>query len=350
MGKKKKLSNEELWMLFNTQYIQNNGLTQKRLAKLTSMYKLLSKGLKTPIDAATKDDLVDFVDRLNSGQIKRENGEPYKGNTKSDIKKFLRMLYKWRRGDGVTFPPEIAWLKTRIAKDEKPTPEAILTQTDAVRLARSFTQAEYRALVLLLYDSGFRIDEMMSVQKQDLSWEEFEPGKWCWWISCNRSKTYTRKVDVQLFTDEISAFANSTYYKSLNDTDLIWPVTYTAIAKNLKKHGKEVLNRPEIHPHLFRHSSATLYAEIYDGNVINLSQRFGWSYTASEMQVYIRKSKGMKRLSANKGYENQVIKLNQRIGELEGEMQDMKKAFKIIFTKKATFEKAKDIYKKKITN
>jgi len=329
----KTLNNEELWDVFKIQYVDNNGLSKNRLEKLKVMYAVLERGLDVPIDEATKEDIELLMTKISKGELKSQRGSVFSGSTKSDIKKFLRMFFKWRKGDGVNYPPEVAWLNTRIAKDEKPKEETVMTEADVLKLAKHCNKPEYRALALILFDSGFRIDEAMSVTKADITFEDYGKDK-CFWIKCNRSKTFTRKVEIPLFTDEIKSFVNSSYMKSLNDSDAIWNVSYNAIVKALKTAGEQALNRKDIHPHLFRHSSATVYAGIYQGDVISISQRYGWSYSAQEMKTYIRKSGAMQRLASSKSFENNMRKLNERITELEVELENRKKfeawTFKIL--------------------
>ncbi|MGV8140949.1 MAG: tyrosine-type recombinase/integrase [Candidatus Woesearchaeota archaeon] len=316
-------SNNEILVRFENHCL-NEGLSQRRLKKLRNSFKTILRGLGgKEINSIGRSDLEDFINRLNRNEFKSLDGLNYSGNTKSDIKKFIKQLFKWYKGNNEVYPVEVVWIKTRISKDEKPIEKEVMSFDDAVRLENAFEKVEYKILTIMLFDSGFRIAEMLSVRKKDLTWEEYDGTKKCFWIKCNISKTYVRKIPIPLFTEDIQQFANSTYFKGLNEDELLFSKCYSTVRKIIDERAQKILHR-RITPHLFRHSSATFYARELDGDTLKLAHRYGWSLSSDELKTYVRMSGSYERASAKKVYENETGKLKSRITELEEELTTFK--------------------------
>jgi hypothetical protein len=62
---------------------------------------------------------------------------------------------------------------------------------------------------------------------------------------------------------------------------------YDAMRMFLRRLGQEVLKKP-VHPHLFRHSSATYYATRL--NRQELCYRYGWRFSSNMPDVYISRA------------------------------------------------------------
>lgn len=323
------MGKDKLWGEFES-HLLNEGLTALRRNKLHTVYNISQRGLKGRLGKAGREELQEFLNALNRDKFRKLDGKPYGGATKSDIKKFLRQFYKWYKGDNEYYPKEVSWIKTRIPKDEKVTLDdrEILSKDEAARLALSFKKAEYRALVFILFDSGFRIRETLSIRKRDVTWEPFGEGEAekCFWVACNESKTETRKIPIPLFTEELRAFLNSEYVRQKRDNDPLFPFSYSTVRKALDRGAARSFKgerRKRITAHTFRRSSLTHYAREYDGNLPMLSQRAG---AAEEtLKVYVRKSGAYQKASAKKVYTNEVTELKARVAALEEENADLNK-------------------------
>jgi|GEM_PF-3105220 len=300
---------EVLWTRFET-HLLNDGLTKKRIEKLRFMFLAAERGLPKGFENSERADIEDLVERLSRNRFRRSDGQQYSGSTKSDIKRFLKQFYKWLRGEGTYFPKEVAWLKTRIGKDERPVEKMVITEDQARALAAQFKQPQLGILTLLLFDSGFRIDEMLSVQRRDLTKETIEDIGEIWFIQCRRSKTYPRRVDVPLFTDDIARFVNTAAIMGMKPEDQLFPVEYATYLKTLHHHSITLFGKA-ISPHALRHSSATNYASLYKGDRVKLAERFGWSYSAQELDTYVRRGAARQRESAKIVTSNEVVKLQQ---------------------------------------
>lgn len=326
---------DKLWLKFEN-HLLNEGLTKLRIHKLKTMFNVCVREFSKPLDKCTRKDIELFLNKLNRDTITKKNGEKFSGTTKSDIKKFLRQYFKWLKGNNVDFPEEVRWIKTRISKDEKPEEKTVLSIQEVRSLANSFKNPDYSLIILLLFDSGFRIQEMLSVSKRDLTWDVFdENNNKCFWITCNKSKTLTRKVPIPLFTEDIKNFVNSSYFLELPDDKPIFEMSYANLRKRMIQNSKKVLKK-EITAHCLRHSSATFYAREYNGNSMLLGNRYGWSYSSKELATYIRRSGTYQKEGAKKVYTNSLMKvqeenvlLRQRMEEVKKELDGIKEQMRI---------------------
>lgn len=298
----------DLWVDFENKLL-NKQISKRRLKKLRTMYNAASRGLD--LMTADRHEIEDFLNQLNRNQFKQQDKTPYSGSTKSDIKKFLKQYYKLMEGDDEFYPKKVSWIRVAISKDEKPLEKAVISQEEAIKLANSFQKPEFRMLSLMLFDSGFRIEEMLSVKKKDLTFEPFDDANKCWWIKCSQSKTEIRTVPIQLFTEEINNLVNTSYYQSLKDDDLIFGnVSYPSYLSSLKLASIKLFGK-HLTPHALRHSSATLYASLYEGDMIQLANRYGWSYSSNELKTYIRRSRTFHKIGAKKVFSSELLKLKE---------------------------------------
>lgn len=319
---------KDLWTKYED-HLLNEQLSKVRRKKLKVMFNTVSRGLD--LATAERPDVENFINKLNRNKFTRQDGTPYKGYVKQDIKKFLKQFYKWYKGDNEFYPKQVSWLKTRIAKDEKPGERPVIEKSEVPKLAKMFKKYDYQMAVYLQFDSGFRIQELMSVRKRDLSWEDFDEGKKCFWISCNMSKTFTRKIPIPLFTEDITAYLSNYTYLGKNDDDKLFDINYVYYTNKLKEYSKQLFGEKRIiTSHNLRHSSATYYAQEYAGNVMLLAQRYGWSYDAKELKTYVRKSGAYNKEGAKVSYKNEILKLKEENAELKERMEKIEQALELI--------------------
>ncbi len=321
---------KKLWHTFENKLL-NKQVTKKRIKKLKVMFNIVNRELN--LKTAQRPQIEKFVNRLNRNEFKQLDETNYSGSSKSDIKKFLKQYYKAIEGDDEFYPKKVSWIRTNISKDEQPKEKPVVSQEDITKVANHFKKPEFRILTLLLFDSGFRIQEMLSVKKKDLTFEPFDEENKCWWIKCSESKTEIRTVPIQLFTEEINNFVNTSYFQNLKDDDLIFNVTYASYLSSLSKSSEKVIGKV-LTPHALRHSSATLYAKLYEGDMIQLANRYGWSYSSRELKTYIRRSRTFHKIGAKKVFSSELLKLKEDNKKLREEFEELKLAIEFKKLKK----------------
>lgn len=317
------MEQKALWTKYEN-YLMQSGVSRNRIDKLKFVFNTLERGLGNDFDKVTKEKIEEFVASLHRNTFKKLDGKYFSGSTKSDIKKFLRQFYKWYKGESSFYPKEVVWIKTRISKEELPKEKPVLKIEEVLQLANMFSKIEFRILVLLLFDSGFRIQEMLSVTKKDITWEEYDENQKCFWIQCNQSKTEKRKIPVPLFTEDLRAFANSSYFQSLKDNDKVFQITYPYFLDRLKYNSYKLL-KVKISPHALRHSSATHYAREFDGNMNLLAERYGWTYSSDELRTYIRRSGAYQKAGVKKVFSNEAMRIKEENEVLREKIEMLEK-------------------------
>ena len=100
----------------------------------------------------------------------------------------------------------------------------------------------------------------------------------------------------------------------------IYKTTYDASRFFLMRLGKKVLKK-SIHFHLFRHSSATYYANKM--NRQELCIRYGWAFSSDMPDVYISRS-GMENKQLDEKMTNtEISELQTRLAKMENLIQMM---------------------------
>lgn len=140
------------------------GLSRVRIVKCVYCMRYLAKWLGKSFSEASKQDLVGMVSRLE--------GMDYSENSKYDFKIVLKMFYRWLKGDTGNVPPEVSWLKPKLKNHAHKLPEELLTEQDVLELARAATNARDRAFVLILYESGCRIGELLSLKVKNVQFDQ----------------------------------------------------------------------------------------------------------------------------------------------------------------------------------
>jgi hypothetical protein len=121
---------------------------------------------------------------------------------------------------------------------------------------------------------------------------------------------------VPLFTEDIKFFFQSTAYEQLKEDDRVFPYQYGVFLFWLRKKGKEVLGK-KITPHCLRHSSATYYSREFNGDMVLIANRYGWSYSSDELKTYIRRSGAYQKQGVKQVFTNEVIKLKEEMEKLK---------------------------------
>jgi integrase len=319
--------NQELWDKFSM-HLNNIAVTQKRKDKVWTMYQVIVRGLGD-LDKITRTDVEAFVNKLHTNKFKRLDNVPYSGSTKSDIKKFLRTFFKWHKGEDEYFPSEVRWIRTRIAKDERPDKKEIVNLPEVKKLANAFQNMEHKIMTLILFDSGFRINELLTMKCKHLTWEPYEDKKKCFWVECIESKTETRKIPIPLFTEDIQSYINSINFNGKDSKEPLFSSSYSSYSMNLRNISKKIIGRI-LSPHSLRHSSATYYGPKIN-NIFVLNKRLGWTIGSTQGEIYVHPS-GIDQNEAVKPiYTNEVVKLRgeneellERVTKLENELKKAK--------------------------
>jgi site-specific recombinase XerD len=156
-------------------------------ARLTGYFHLLRPlidFLKKDLDKVNQDDMENFIEALEAGRIltrarrmrgtkvfyeQHPLGERYIADMKITIKKF----YKWLWGESKTYPKLVEWIDTYM----EPKEVSALTEAEVNRMLDLAGSPRVKALVQVLFDGGFRIEEFLNIRLRHLWMRSFDPQK-----------------------------------------------------------------------------------------------------------------------------------------------------------------------------
>jgi len=275
--------------------------------------------LKTPLEYFNKlstqlklKDVENFEKGLSSGEIKTKFGKPYAHSSQVDLKVSLRVYFKWRLKDKAIKLTD--WFDVR---NKNKTPD-YLTEKEIIKLYKSCSTNEERFLIAVLFDSGARAEEFHNIRKEDIQLPEGNETYAKLTLKEEYSKTAGRvislfwKYSLEAVRDYLNERAN------IKSNELLFSKSYVASRQTLRRFGQKVLNK-NITYHLFRHSSATYYAEKI--NRQQLCYRYGWKFSSPMPDIYISRA----------GMENKELDEKFKSTELE----ELKKQLETERTKSA---------------
>jgi integrase len=306
----------------------------KRLAKYLQDLKKLDAYFKKPFDQINEKEMERFIMDLEDGILKTKTGLPYAKETQSVIKKMLKKFYKWLMGNNEIVPSLVRWIDTSIElkeyhalkKEQVENIVNLMTSNTSKNLVRN------RALVMFLFDSGARADELLNIRISHLSLE---------------NENYKARIE---FSKTRKRTVTLPYTKAFLDTWLdvhpmrdqpmaqLFPMNYDQLRMVIQRAGQVI--GVKLTPHGLRHSSATYWCKHL--KQYELCYRFGWSMSSKMPQRYIDRE-GLEQENVSKivragqveklEYENSM--LSRRLATIEDTMnklmgEDVEEARKIL--------------------
>jgi integrase len=139
------------------------GIKPIRLKKEIYVLKTLSQLLGHIFRKAEKKEMLQLF-----SQIELSN---YSDWSKTEFKAILKRFYKWLLGEDQYYPECVAWIKTKDVKNNI-LPEELLTEEDVLRVINSCQFIRDKAFIHLLYESGARIGEILTLRIKHVTFAE----------------------------------------------------------------------------------------------------------------------------------------------------------------------------------
>lgn len=158
-------------------------------------------------------------------------------------------------------------------------PEELLTPDDVRELLEVSRRLEDRAFLLVLWESGCRIGELLNLQRKRVSFDCLGA------IILVEGKTGMRRVRLLESAPVLDEWISETAPKQ---DQRIFGNTYRAYTKRLQvlAHRAGIVKR--IYPHLFRHSRATYLASYL--TEVQLCVFMGWTVGSTMARIYVHLS------------------------------------------------------------
>ncbi len=233
--------------------------------------------------------------RLGTEQVMNAIGtierSKYSQNTKMNAKVTVKSFYKHFLGEDLYYPRQVAWIKTSMKEYKRVLPDDILDEDEILKMIKAAQNQRDKAIIALLFDSGIRVGELMSLRVKDIDLRK-EPAH----ITVS-GKTGMRKIPILFSVPYMAAYLNS--MEESKPEQFAWgaigswsnmnrTVDYNGIRKMLKVVGKRAGIRKRIYPHLFRHSRATYYANKLTEQQLKVFM--GWTSGSRQASTYVHLS------------------------------------------------------------
>jgi len=260
-------------------------ICEARQVKYLDLLKIPLQFFRKPTDRITVRDIERFEKALSTDQVRSwQKDAPYAPSTKADIRQVLKVYLRWRLGQARAL--QLAgWLDTR----ERPKTPEFLREEEVERLLRHCRTPQQRYVLTLLFDSGARAEEFINIRLEDLRLPEGKENFVKLTLKEEYSKTKGRTIALywRHSLPAVLTYLQERSSQGTAATDPVFPANYDALRMFLHRLGQRVLGKP-VHPHLFRHSSATYYASKL--NRQELCYRYGWRFSSDMPDVYISRA------------------------------------------------------------
>lgn len=245
------------------------------LIRLRTMYNLMPDTFLSP----TKDDIKDLIRKLSERHTSPRTVE--------DHKQAIRKFYKWHLSED-EYLQTAAWIKIKRNVNRLKKPEQMITPEEMEKLSDNLMNIRDKALFNLLYDSGARIGEILTMKIEDLGFDQYG-------AKCRvTGKTGYRTIRIVgnsvpylkdwLRSHPKGSSPDSWLFVSIGGDRYGEQLNYAQVSTTLKKACKRAGITKRIHPHLFRHSQATQLAGVLSDTV--LKSHFGWTGSSRMAGVY----------------------------------------------------------------
>lgn len=239
------------------------GLSERRKKKYTV---LLRKFSKVKLSKITKRNVDRFFFYLRDSKLADE--------TKYDYWNMFRIFVKWLKPKVDT---TIYRLKIRI---KTKLPEEILTLEEVRRIILSARSIRYRSMISLLYDSGCRPSELLTLQMKDVIFDD--DGL----VVFFNGKTGARRIRI-ITTLDSDKFLKE--YLQFNTQNLIFgKMSIERLNQIVKEQAQKIGIQKRVYSYIFRHSRATHLAKHLTEQQMKVY--LGWSMGSNMVSTYVHLS------------------------------------------------------------
>jgi integrase len=288
---------------------------EARRLKYLTILKIPLEFWNKPTSTLTEKDIESFEKSLTSKLKSKLKKKSFSANTKSDIKKALKIYLKWK---GLN-PKLYDWLDTSVPNI---TPD-YLKEEEIRKLYKSCKNAEERFLIAVLFDSGARAEEFHNIRYEDIQLPKESENFIKLTLKEEYSKSKGRVISLywENTLEAVRDYLKEREKEGIKNNESIFKNSYDNVRQILYRLGKRALKR-NIHYHLFRHSSATHYASKL--NRQQLCYRYGWAFSSRMPDVYISRA-GMENKELDEKFEGTELgELKSKLSKEEFERKKLK--------------------------
>lgn len=274
------------------------GLSVPRQVRYIYSLRKLSRLLKgKTYEEAVKEDLVNVVSDIEN------EGTAYE--TKHTEKTCIKCFYRWLRGgeDGEEYPSEVRWIKNKRTLNHSILPDDLLTEDEVRLMAESCPNPRDPALILLIYETGGRIGEVLSLTVGSVRFDKYGA------ILIMSGKTGGRRVRIIFSSKALAQWMNhhpaseepdAPLWTNFESVGSVQRLEYGACRKMLTEAAMRCHIKKRVNPHSFRHARASTLANVFTEAQMN--EYLGWIPGSRMPAVYVHLS--------GRNVDNALFKLN----------------------------------------
>jgi len=254
---------------------QGKKLSDRTLSKYLSLLKTSLELINKQTSKLNKGDIEEFDKKLTKKGLKSSSG----------YRLCLQVFLKYKLGDEKS-DKLAGWLDTR---DRNKTPD-YLSEQEVEKLFKNCKSDSERYLIAVLFCSGARIEEFLNIRYEDIQLPEGDNAFVRLTLKVEYSKTNGRNISLywKHCLNAVRDYLSERIKEGIRSDEPVYTAqTYDGLRSFLGRLGKKVLKK-KVTPHLFRHGSATYYANKL--NRQELCYRYGWAFSSDMPDIYISRS------------------------------------------------------------
>ncbi|MCX6748389.1 MAG: site-specific integrase [Candidatus Pacearchaeota archaeon] len=241
--------------------ISRNGTGQNKVDDIERYMLQFYDIVEKPLNKLKKQDIDDFMVLLNNS----DKSKWTKKGTRIYIKSFLLWLY--RDLDMIQNIRTPIKDQGKVLNDEKINENNLITEEELEKMIRKAENFRDKALLMLLWETGARPQEIVNLKWRDMKLEAEYPD-----VTLHSGKTEeTRQFPVKEAKIHLQRWKQEYCYPNQNNNDFVFPnpnnrdnpITTAGINKILRRMAKKSGINKDVWSYLFRHTRATrLYEEL----------------------------------------------------------------------------------------
>jgi len=146
-------------------HLESRGVTlPRRIRYLIDLTRLADMLSAKDFENASKESIEKVI--LEHGRLNLSDA------TKSRFRVATKRFYRWLKDpNDAEYPPEVKWIKTTMKNRHSMLPEDLLTEEEVIALVAAAERSRDKALVAMIYDSGGRIGELLTLQRKNVAFD-----------------------------------------------------------------------------------------------------------------------------------------------------------------------------------
>ncbi|MFA7707994.1 MAG: site-specific integrase [Candidatus Pacearchaeota archaeon] len=272
--------------------VTGNQAKEGTIKSVLCYIKLGLETLKKPSSKLKLEDIEKLSELLLKNELRKNisrwNSEPtyvpFSEIGKIKLKNALIAYLKWKLKEKADKMIKMLNMKPRL---KEATPD-YLKESDIEKLYNACATAEQRFMIAVLFDSGARAEEFHNIRVEDIDLPKEGETFVKLTLKEEYSKTKGRVISLY-WKNSLSAvreYLNMRISQGAKYGDQVILKSYGGGRQFFTRLGNKILKR-HVHYHLFRHSSATYYADKM--NRQQLCIRYGWRFSSPMPDRYINR-------------------------------------------------------------